>query len=83
MFFRIQDFESPGFSEPRLFRVQVSRCPGFFWSRFLRVQGPVFFGSRFFRVRVQVLINAVEMNFKVFMEANICEPIIILMPIMC
>ena len=67
----------------RFFLVQVSQGPGssFFWVQVS--QGPGFFGSRFFRVRAQVLINAVEMNFKVFMEANIYEPIIILMPIMC
>ena len=89
-FLRVQVFFGPGFSGSRFFWVQVFLGPGFSGSRFFRVQvsqGPGFFGSRFFRVRVQVLvvalINAVEMNFKVFMEANIYEPIIILMPIMC
>ena len=48
-------FHSPGFSEPRFFRVQVFQGPGFSQSRFFRLQvflSPGFSGSRFFWVQV-------------------------------
>ena len=51
-FFRVQDFQGPGFSGFRFFRVQIFQGPGFSWSRSFRVQvfqGLAFSGSRFFR----------------------------------
>ena len=44
------------FSRSRFFRVQVFQSPGFSWSSFFRIQdfqGPDFLGSRFFWVQVQ------------------------------
>ena len=38
MFFRVQVFQSPGFSGSSLFRIQVFQGPGYSWPRFFRVQ---------------------------------------------
>ena len=55
VFFRVQVFQSPGFSGSSLFRAQYFQGPGYSGHSIFRVQviqSPGFSGSRFFRVQV-------------------------------